>query len=359
MSEKAKSLFLQIAGLKIKVKTNYFRYYNYLSLYFKKIILPERREANFDIEIDVYWLKKNLKYHIAEIKKTDKFFEIGTNTFIARHRGVTIRKVGKRKKMIFDFTVKDKKFCLKVVIQRKILKDVMRYGLLGKSETEIFFAFTYPILYYPVFWYLEYFLSRHILHASAIEFDNKSIVVCGLEGIGKTSLALLFLEKQESCLLSDNLVFYDKKKIYPCYELIRIHKNEKSFLWYGKFEKVDKLKALTDFYSPKVELKREGTRPDIFIFPEFGSDFFIEERPRKEATNRAIVLSYLPAELNNYFEYRNLYNLLDMKFNAWESQYKVLNDLLHSVCSYRVVMPRSDGLQKNFKRIRDFIKGIR
>lgn len=355
MIEKNKNLFLNIANLKIKISTNYLKYYNYLNLYFDKIITTQNFEDEFDIEIDACWQKDSLGSYLGELKKGNSFFEIGANTIIDKKRIASIKKIGKRKKVVFDFRLENKKIYLKSIIRRKVFKDAIRYNMLGKAEEEQFFSLTYPILYYPLFWYLEYFQHTHVLHASALNFGNKGVVICGLEGIGKTSLALSLLQEKNTGFISDNLVFYDSKGFYPCYELIRIHKGEDSLLWKGRFEKVSKFKTLKDFYKPISKSNREGIRPVIFIFPQFSSSFSVQEIPKSEAMNKAVILSYLPAELSNYSEFRKLYNLLDLQFSPRESECRVLKNLLDSSHCYSVGMPKSDGLEKNYERLKDFI----
>ncbi|MCM8774254.1 MAG: hypothetical protein NC820_05930 [Candidatus Omnitrophica bacterium] len=79
-----------------------------------------------------------------------------------------------------------------------------------------FFEITYPLVYYPIFWYLEYFKDTHCLHASAIKIGEKGIVICGLEGMGKTTLSLELSQELNGQFISDNLIFYDKTNIYSC-----------------------------------------------------------------------------------------------------------------------------------------------
>ena len=242
MIRQIKTLSLNIAKLRVKIATNYGKYYNYLNLYFDKIILPQDFEDDFDIQINAYWQKGSWGNYLEEFKKSNNFLDIGANTILDKKRIVTIRKVGKRKKVTFDFNSENKKFYLKAIMRRKILKDAIRYGILSKPEEDWFFSITFPVLYYPVFWYLEYFLHTHVLHASAVELNGKGVVICGLEGIGKTSLVLSLLQEKNSYFLSDNLILYDNERVFPCYELIRIYKNDLySF----------KLKELQGIYSPQ------------------------------------------------------------------------------------------------------------
>jgi hypothetical protein len=195
-----------------------------------------------------------------------------------------------------------------------------------------------------------------MLHASAVEFDGKAVVICGMEGIGKTSLVLSLLQEENTSFLSDNLIFYDSQRIYPCYELIRIHKHEDSSLWRAKFKKVNEFRSLKDFYKPAFRLKREGVQPKIFVFPQFSRKFFVKAIFGPDIVHKAAIMSKLPAELGNYSEFRKLYNFSDLNFNPQKSEYKALSDLLNSSRCYIIGMPKADGLGINSQRLKDFIK---
>lgn len=358
MKNKNNDLLLEIANFKLRVNTNYPNYYKYLDLCFGGIRQNGDSLSAPDIEINACWERCRPQEHLSQLRETYNGSMIGDNTFMADKRVVTIRKVAKRKKVLFDFKIENKKIYLNSFIQRKIFKDAVRYSLFGKREEELFFELTYPIIYYPLFWYSEYFFHSHLLHASAIEFDGKGIVICGLEGMGKTSLSLSLLQEKNSYFLSDNLIFYDNEAVYPCYELVRIHKHDDISLWQGKFERVTELRMSKDFCRSTLKLDKKMTKPTFFIFPKFSAHFSIEKISTPEAVNKAIILSNIPSELNNYVVHRNLYNLLDLQFNLYGSRYEVLGDLLAKSSCYEVGMPKSDGLEKNSKKLKEFIKSV-
>ena len=243
------------------------------------------------------------------------------------------------------------------VMRRKPLKDFLRYSIAGKAKEELFFEITYPIVYYPLFWYQESFYDVHMLHASAIETGGRCAVICGLEGIGKTSLSLSLLDK-DGHFLSDNLVFYDDKNIYPCYELIRVGKKDDVSAWKDKIKKVGEFKTPKDFYRLDFGSGKNVVKPGVFIFPKFSPVFSTEELDRTEATGRAIALSQLPAELNNYNEYANLYSLTRPKLDISKQRYISLENLLDGVRSFEVGMNKSDGLARNSERLKEFIKNV-
>lgn len=96
----------------------------------------------------------------------------------------------------------------------------------------------------------------------------------------------------------------------PCYELIRINKNDDQELWEDHFEQVSNFNIPKNLFHPKFDVHKAGVKPEIVIFPEFKNEFTVEKISTEEAVNRAIILSHLPSELSNYTDYRNLFNLL-------------------------------------------------
>jgi len=210
-------------------------------------------------------------------------------------------------------------------------------------------------LYYSLFWFLAVTKVSFPLHASAIAHPKGGLIICGLEGIGKTSLGLKFLGEQNTSLLSDNLIFFDKQQVYPCYELIRMHAGENESIWTGHFERIENFNIQKGFFRPKYTPFKGGIKPAVLIFPEFSSAFFCKEIDLQEAVGRALALTHLPAEINNYGEYRNLFNLMHLGFAPEKTQRTSLEGLLTGVRAVRVGMVKSAGLDENYKKVRDLI----
>jgi len=342
---KTKSIAVNLGSAAINITTNYSRYYNYLYSHFSKTILKKNPD-NFNIEAEIKWIKSALG---LEYNKEHK--RIAANTFLAEDAIGTIRKIEKKKKVKFIFGLKDDKITVKAQTQRKPIKDTFRYKILAKPQESFFFALTYPLVYYPLFWSLENFHNIYTLHAGAISVGDEAIVVCGLEGVGKTSLSLLLAKKLGAQFLSDNIIFYDSNYVYPCYEPIRIHKNEDPYLWQDNFNKINKFKTLKDFYEPKVAYE-ERTRPIIFIFPVFSNNFSINEVPSQACVNRLLYLNRLAQELGDYSEYASLLSLLKPERNRYQLRHDTLAALLENIKCYEINMRKSEGLKANVDKIK-------
>jgi len=106
---------------------------------------------------------------------------------------------------------------------QKFMKKIISHPLFDKRNREIqFIVLTYYLIYYPLFYYLERSRNLLILHASAIEHENKGVILAGLGGVGKSTFCLGSLVLKECKFISDNLIFYDSQNIYACPEPISL-----------------------------------------------------------------------------------------------------------------------------------------
>ena len=345
---------IQIQGIKIRLTTNYQAYYDYFRLHFNKALMafgPDKPK----IEISAEWKMDLWGKHSPRLEKNDLLHAIGANTLIGEGRISAIRKVGKKRKLWLDYTLEKDRLILKAASHRKIIKDNMRYALLRQPQEPIFFELTYPLVYYPLFWYLETLKNTHILHASAVKMKNKCVFICGLDGIGKTTLALSLSKEPGCALFSDNLIFYDKDYVSPCYEPIRIHKADEKSLWEGRFRRINAFRTLKDFYEPLSFDPRLKERPDIAIIPFFGSGFSTRKIENAEFAQKALNINQLTAELGNYNEYACLLNLLVPQYDIWQERAKALQSLLGQARCFEITMRKEDGVERNMQRVREFI----
>ncbi len=98
------------------------------------------------------------------------------------------------------------------------LKRLARWRWLPAKRRHRFSTIVYYAVYYPVWWHLECTRAAHPLHAGAVVLDGKAILLAGLPGSGKSTVAVSFLNVPEAALLSDNIVLHDGTNIWGCYE---------------------------------------------------------------------------------------------------------------------------------------------
>ena len=338
----------QIHKLNLNITTNYPDYEKYLLAHFNRVLIEDSSDsANIDIEAK--WLSK------PDILSSENFkTKIAANTYTAKAKVATTRKIARRKKVQFLFKLDSDRLSVKAQVRTKPFKDMMRYKVFAKPQESFFFELTYPVIYYPLFWYLETLYNTHQLHASAIDINGQGIVICGLEGSGKTSLSLLLAKEMQGRFLADNIVFYDEEKIYPCYEPVRIHKGEDKAIWQDSFDKINQFKTLKDFYQPRF-FSQDAVAPKVFIFPVFGDRFCIDELDRSSFADSLLNLNQLTQELGNYNEYSALMNLLGKPHDLSGKRSSALNSLLKASRCFKVCMRKEDGLRENCSKVRDFL----
>ncbi|HJQ82927.1 MAG TPA: hypothetical protein VKA21_02550 [Candidatus Binatia bacterium] len=76
----------------------------------------------------------------------------------------------------------------------------------------------YYAVYYPAWWHLEAQHRAHPLHAAAVAIDGRGLLLAGLPGCGKSTLATSLLGTAGTELLSDNVVLHDTSQVYGCFE---------------------------------------------------------------------------------------------------------------------------------------------
>jgi hypothetical protein len=96
-------------------------------------------------------------------------------------------------------------------------------AIYGRAEGKsvFFFELLYYLAYYPAFRML---LDRGIypLHGGGIEARGRRIVVAGAQGTGKSTLISNLLLESGSRFLSDNIILFDRGKVYSCHEPLRL-----------------------------------------------------------------------------------------------------------------------------------------
>jgi hypothetical protein len=351
-------LKLTIQDIKIRVSTNNLAYYNYLRLHFSKVIVAEY-DGGCDLEINAGWKSDFWGKNPPRLETSEGMSAIGANTFLGDGHIATLRKIGRKRKVWLSYTLEKGKLRLNAFSHIKTFKDSLRYNILKQPQESYFFELTYPLIYYPLFWYIEYFKNIHVMHASAVSISNKCVLICGLEGIGKTSLSLSLAKEKGSYLFSDNLIFYDKEKVYPCYEPIRINRNDDKSVWEYGFKKINEFRTLKDFYEPLFFNRALNGKPSIIIIPCFNRTFFIRESSAAIFANRIMNINQLTAELGNYNEYASVMNMLVPEFNIWDKRREALSHILDSARCYEIGMPKTDGLANNLARVKEFIKGAK
>ncbi len=100
-------------------------------------------------------------------------------------------------------------------------------GRLETLRARRFSTLLYYVFYHPVLWRLSRFDGLHVLHAGAVATPDGAVVLAGMPGCGKSTLAVALLGQPACRLLSDNLVLHDGARVWGCPELLLLDANSR------------------------------------------------------------------------------------------------------------------------------------
>lgn len=97
---------------------------------------------------------------------------------------------------------------------------------LGALRSHRFSTLLYYLFYHPLLWWLSRAAGWHVLHGGAVATPMGAVVLAGMPGCGKSTLAVAMLADPDIRMLSDNLVLHDGERALACPELLLL--DEKS-----------------------------------------------------------------------------------------------------------------------------------
>jgi len=181
------------------------------------------------------------------------------------------------------------------------------------------------------------------LHASAVDYHEKGLLFCGLDGSGKTCCALSLMDDENTHLISDNLVLVGAGKVYSCYEQVRLHQEYfGSFQQYFHYANKPRIRH-KGFYRLPDSKMINGQEINAVFFVESASENRIEKITLNEAAHRAVHLSRLSGELQRYSFFYSFYDLLADGSAVSENQ--IVRSSFEKADSFRLRLNFSDGVK--------------
>lgn len=90
-----------------------------------------------------------------------------------------------------------------------------------------FSTILYYLFYHPLLWWLSRGAGWQVLHGGAISTRLGAIVLAGMPGCGKSTLAVAMLADPGNRILSDNLLLHDGSNAIACPELLLLDENSR------------------------------------------------------------------------------------------------------------------------------------
>lgn len=346
-----KRINISFLNVNICLKTNNKPYYLFLKEYFAPLICQSQANKKEELFFDICWEHKWWEQRVSE-EILSSSVRVGTNTYISDKKTATVFK--EKQKIFFSWQEEKGRISGKAIIRHRFGKDRFFYLLIGSRFKEYFYQLTLQAFYYPLFYYFHRKRNMLALHASAIKYKKKGVLFCGLDGVGKTSLALSLVKNEKASLLSDNLVLIGDGKVYSCYEQIRLHTNQTYFL--DKDLSFGKSNTDKGFYLlPKEKLTQEGQIKLVF-FLESALSNGVFPISLEDAGRRAICLSRLSGELQKYPAFCSFYKLISNSNTISEEE--IVHLAFAGAQCFRVQMDFSLGAEYNAEFIRKKIEEL-
>jgi hypothetical protein len=175
-----------------------------------------------------------------------------------------------------------------------------------------FSTILYYMVYYPAFWWLE---SHGLfpLHAAAVDVAGTGVVLCGLPGCGKSTLSLALLSVPEVRLLSDNIIFFDKERVFRCPEPVLV--DERSLALIGEAGAFLRPLGRHHVYGRAwchmpADRLRQQTVPRLLLFVSLGQQSCLRPLSFQEAWQRFTTVNCIALEMRRYLVYRSVLGLL-------------------------------------------------
>jgi len=212
-----KDVCVEMQGVRLRIESDYEDLLDYVRMH-----LPDHVVVAADAHVTV---------HVAWFEGED------TDESVLEFPGQSqLDRVGKRllagpNELVWTNLLRIKNLTLRFQMAGEKLRIEARYRYApraAKVEAEPnyrykkFFGLMSWFVFHPMAWYLEHFRGLYLMHASGIDVGGHGVVIGGVGGVGKTTTGVSLLAHDGTRLVSENLIFHDDRRIYSCYEPIRL-----------------------------------------------------------------------------------------------------------------------------------------
>ncbi|MBN2057329.1 MAG: hypothetical protein JW782_00845 [Candidatus Saganbacteria bacterium] len=241
-------------------------------------------------------------------------------------------------------------------VRKKGLKS--KIGRLIRRRKTDYFQLVRKLVIFPVFYLLEANCGIFLLHGSAVNHAGKAIVMAGLAGIGKTTLAIALTLKDPGGIrfLSDNFLLFDQDNIYPFPEHIRLHDDLRSFI-----PNTDRLgqpivrRFKRSHYALDGRLISGKVPPQVLFLPSLAREPYLREVPAHVAIDRLLLANDHVKEFHTY-HYMGLLDYLNYGSGSlYARRLDTLKSLLSKIKSYEVGIAKGEKPYEWWERIQNVI----
>lgn len=348
------SLKIRLNDLKMRISTDNPMVFNYLSKNFRPVIL---KDGIPDIEVkfhySYYWYKKR-RFDTSRFMRIDKRIYRGTKeifweTLLGFPDLSLLIKAGSHGPEVVLF------------YQLNLFKALYHMAVRGGAFRSVVERYINGLIYYGINYPCLWKLKRkgvHFLHASSIQFHGKTILIAGFAGIGKTALSINLCSGDGCRFLSDNIVLYDRKHLYPFFEPVMIRKGDfaPGAIRAEQFRELGLRKGERAFYSYEGFEDKAYPPPDYVLVPVFSDKGEVKILDTSEAVKVLLASTDFAGELSSFRQYQQL---MDFLYPGGEegAETDVLKETLKNSRCYLVHMDHKKGINGALDMLRPVLSG--
>lgn len=167
---------------------------------------------------------KNFDDDVSDKKIISKSSYISKNSLFIIHEYLTTNTIIKT-----TFNIKDIQL-IEILFNTSFIFELANFITKGMLKRQLFQNLIKLYIEQSLLWYLTSEHGLHCLHAASIEKNNKVTVFTGLNGVGKSTLALFLSKQTETKVFSDNYLLVDSQNAYLFPDSVRLTKNSMNLL---------------------------------------------------------------------------------------------------------------------------------
>lgn len=336
------------AGIRAQVSSDAPAHVAFLERYCGPILCDGGQPP--DIELTARWIRGLFARSSVRRSSTEAatYDVIGSGTWAAKHALVKHEKVRKRR-CRFEFALDEPRFRGTMVFQERGLRQAF-----SRLDDSLLAHVNYYMVCYPIFWYLETFRDVHVLHAAAMRIRGRTVLIFGLDGVGKTMLTLGLMRRPETEFIADNLALFDGSRVFATWQPVKVRHRDAWRIPPARFIHAMRCQLRT-FLQPRAVLAEHVVERGVLLLPYFSQQPTLEMLGAQEGLDLIQNLNSLPDELEHYEHYVHLLNILGKKPPLGPQRRQALSTLLQRLTIYRVGMGAGEPFERVLERINEVL----
>jgi len=204
-------LFFDVHGITIELRTKNGEYSEFVEENYSLF----QTDSDINPDIIINFTREGMEY---ARKKLPNHSHIGNNVYISKQSIFWKNEFG------FQILVENQQSATNVYAYHQELLD-------GQRENERYKNYQRCMrwtMHYPLFTLYQYNRGWNILHGAAVTNGHQTIAFCGLNKMGKSTLATYLCCEHDYDILTDNYLLYDREHMYAFPEVLRLGERSKN-----------------------------------------------------------------------------------------------------------------------------------